>query len=47
MKKKPNIILIQTDQQSAGTLGLYGNPIVKTPVIESIAQAGMVFENGF
>jgi arylsulfatase len=45
--KKPNILLIQTDQQSAETLGLYGNPIVKTPNLERLAENGIVFENTF
>ncbi|TDQ37390.1 sulfatase family protein [Aureibacillus halotolerans] len=47
MMKKPNIILIQTDQQSADTLGVYGNPIVKTPHLERLAQNGVVFDNAF
>jgi arylsulfatase len=45
--KKPNILLIQTDQQSAETLGLYGNPIVKTPNLERLAENGILFEKTF
>lgn len=45
--KKPNILLIQTDQQTAETLGLYGNPIVKTPHLEQLAKNGVLFENTF
>ena len=45
--KRPNIILIQTDQQSAETLGIYGNPVVKTPALERIAAEGVVFDNAF
>jgi arylsulfatase len=44
---KPNIILIQTDQQSAETLGLYGNPIVKTPNLERMAENGILFEQTY
>src|SRR5690625_4157311 len=47
VKKKPNIILIQTDQQSAETLEMYGNPIVKTPNLKRLAQEGILFENAF
>lgn len=44
---KPNILLIQTDQQTAGTLGLYGNPLVETPNLEHLAENGVVFDNAF
>jgi arylsulfatase len=44
---KPNILLIQTDQQSAETLGLYGNPLVRTPALEKLAARGVVFDYAF
>lgn len=44
---KPNILLVQTDQQTADTLGLYGNPLVKTPNLECLANNGVVFDNAF
>src|SRR5690625_4784411 len=44
---KPNILLIQTDQQSAETLGLYGNPVVKTSNLDRLAKNGVVFDNTF
>ncbi|GIN56432.1 sulfatase [Lederbergia ruris] len=47
MKGKPNILLIQTDQQSAETLEMYGNPIVKTPNLKGLAEEGVLFENAF
>lgn len=43
----PNIVLLLADQQKATSLGLYGNPDVKTPVLESLAQRGVVFESYF
>lgn len=46
-KNTPNILLIQTDQQSAETLGLYGNPLVRTPHLEKLASRGVVFEQAF
>lgn len=45
MAKKPNFILITTDQQRADHLGCYGNPVVKTPTIDSLAAKGLVFDN--
>lgn len=44
MVKKPNFILITTDQQRADHLGCYGNSIVKTPAIDSLAAKGLVFD---
>ena len=46
-KKRPNVMFIQTDQQSAETLGLYGNPLVRTPHLEKLAGRGVVFEQTF
>ncbi len=43
----PNIVLLLADQQKATSLGLYGNPDVKTPGLEALAQRGVVFENYF
>ncbi|BFT70935.1 sulfatase-like hydrolase/transferase [Paenibacillus sp. P36] len=44
---QPNILLIQTDQQTAETLSLYGNTALHTPALESLAQRGVVFEQAF
>ncbi len=41
--KQPNIIWICTDQQRADSLGCYGNTIVNTPNIDSIAATGTRF----
>jgi len=40
---RPNILWICTDQQRSDSLGCYGNPIVRTPNIDSIAQSGVRF----
>ena len=40
MTRRPNFLFIITDQQRADHLGCYGNPIVKTPHIDSIAARG-------
>ena len=41
--KKPNILIIQTDQQSSWTLGAYGGTIIETPNIDAIAEQGATF----
>jgi arylsulfatase A-like enzyme len=44
---KPNILFILTDQHWAGSLGCYGNTICRTPVIDSLAQKGLRFDNAY
>ena len=41
---RPNLLVIVTDQQSAGMLSCAGNRWVKTPAMDSIAATGMRFE---
>lgn len=43
--KKPNVILIITDDQGFGDLGYYGNPHIKTPVLDSLAQRSVRFDD--
>jgi len=45
--RRPNVILLMTDQHRADALGCMGNPIIKTPHIDRLAAAGLVFENMF
>ena len=40
---KPNIVFIMTDNQGAWSLGCYGNPDIRTPHIDGLAQSGMRF----
>ena len=40
---RPNFIFICTDQQRSDSLGCYGNPIVRSPNIDAIAEKGMRF----
>lgn len=44
MTKRPNFLFIMTDQHRADHLGCYGNPIVKTPAIDAIANKGVRFD---
>jgi arylsulfatase A-like enzyme len=46
-QKSPHIILIMTDQHTATALGCAGNPVLKTPAIDSIAAEGVRFENAY
>ena len=41
--RRPNFIVIMTDQQRADHLGCYGNPIVKTPNLDALAEHGTRF----
>lgn len=44
-EKKPNVVIIHTDQHSTWTLGCYGGSIIKTPFIDSIAEEGARLNN--
>jgi arylsulfatase A-like enzyme len=44
---RPNIIFFLSDDQRADFLGCAGHPILKTPVIDRLAAAGVRFENAF
>lgn len=44
MSDRPNFLLIITDQHRADHLGCYGNDIVRTPNIDSIADRGTRFD---
>ncbi len=43
-KKRPNVLLICTDQQRFDALGCYGNARIKTPHIDNLAAEGVLFE---
>jgi arylsulfatase A-like enzyme len=45
--KRPNIILLLTDDQRDDILGCAGHPVVQTPSIDSLADRGVRFENCF
>jgi arylsulfatase A-like enzyme len=44
-QQHPNVILILTDDQGYGDLGVTGNPHVKTPVIDKFARQSIRFNN--
>ena len=43
-QKKPNIIIMMTDDQGFGDIGMHGNPYLKTPNIEAIGKKGIEME---
>lgn len=46
-QKRPNVLVIITDQQRAGMLSCAGNPYVKTPNLDSLAKTGVRFEQAY
>lgn len=42
---KPNVLLIMTDQHRKDAIGAYGNPVIRTPNLDSLARGGVKFEN--
>jgi arylsulfatase len=47
MASRPNIILITTDQQRYDTLGVTGNPHMRTPHFDALAGRGTLFERAY
>jgi len=45
--KMPNIILITSDQQRKGALGVYGNELIQTDHLDALAAEGMVFDRAY
>jgi arylsulfatase A-like enzyme len=44
---KPNIIFLLTDDQRWDALGAMGNTIIKTPNMNKLASAGVLFQNAY
>lgn len=45
--RKPNIVVIVSDEHVANATGSYGHPIVKTPNLDRLAGEGVVYENAY
>ncbi|MBN1507200.1 MAG: sulfatase-like hydrolase/transferase [Sedimentisphaerales bacterium] len=45
--KKPNVVLIVSDDHGRGDLGCYGNTAIKTPNLDALAAEGVRFNNAF
>ncbi len=46
-RKHPNVVCIITDQQRADHLGCAGNPLLRTPHIDSLAHDGVRFSRAY
>ncbi|MGB2500035.1 MAG: sulfatase-like hydrolase/transferase, partial [Mariniblastus sp.] len=46
-EKRPNIIYILADDLGYGDLGCYGQKLIKTPNIDSLAKTGMRFTDHY
>ena len=46
-KRQPNILLITPDQMRFDAMGCAGNPVVKTPNLDKLAEGGVLFSNAF
>jgi len=44
---RPNILFIYTDDQAPWTIGAYGRPDTRTPVLDRLAREGTTFEAAF
>lgn len=47
MNKRPNIVFYFADQQRADTLGCYGQRLPVSPVLDRMAEEGVLFENAY
>jgi arylsulfatase A-like enzyme len=45
--ERPNIVWILSEDNSVHYLGLYQEPLAKTPAIEQLASQGMIFDHAF
>lgn len=43
--KRPNIVLVMSDDHGHGDCGFTGHPFVRTPNLDAMAKNGIVFEN--
>lgn len=46
-QRRPNILMVISDQERADALGSYGNPICSTPVLDRFAAEGVRFDACF
>lgn len=44
-EKAPNVLLILTDDQGFGDVGFQGNPYLRTPHLDALAEGGIRFEH--
>jgi len=47
MSRRPNVLLILTDQQRADTIHALGNPVIKTPNLDRLVSDGIAFRRAY
>lgn len=47
MSKRPNILFLMSDEHRPDMTGYAGDPIVRTPTLDWLAQTGVVFDNAY
>jgi arylsulfatase len=45
--RRPNVLLLMTDQQRPDTIGAYGNSQIRTPNVDRLAAGGVLFEQAY
>ena len=45
--RRPNVLIIMSDQHSKRQLGCYGDRLVRTPNLDRLAAEGMLFQNAY
>ncbi len=46
-QSRPNVVFVMTDNHGAWTLGCYGNPDIRTPHIDRMAEEGTLFTQAY
>src|SRR5262245_14873657 len=46
-RRRPNVVFVMGDDLGVGDLGCYGQKIIRTPNIDSLAAAGMRFNQAY
>lgn len=47
MSKRPNILILYSDQHAQRVAGCYGDPVVRTPNLDALAGRGVTFDNTY
>lgn len=47
MQKRPNILILMTDQQRPDMAGFLGNTVVRTPTLDALAKDAVIFDNAY
>lgn len=47
MPDRPNILFLMSDEHRPDVTGYEGNPVIRTPVLDRLAESGVVFRNAY